>query len=130
LSDFISAAARNLTIDQTLTEGTLVSLAKEFHSFPPGALKAETLPTVGPYWPTPITEVLLPAAAADQAMIRKFLEFGTTKAAGSTGTTQATGTPSTPPDLQTTKVTTAGKAPAGEAPILNNQSQPYDVKAC
>ena len=82
LNDFISAAARNLTIDQTLTEGTLVSLAKEIHNFPPGSLKTETLPTVGPY----ITdggavEALLPAAAADDVMIKGFLAFGTIRGA-------------------------------------------------
>ena len=49
LNGFISAAAHNLTIDQTLTEGTLIKLATEFHNFPPGSLKSETLPTVGPY---------------------------------------------------------------------------------
>ena len=49
LTGFISAAAHNLTIDETMTEGTMVNLAREFHNFPPGSLKSVTLPTVGPY---------------------------------------------------------------------------------
>lgn len=120
LNGFISAAARNLTIDQTLTEGTLLGLAKEFHDFAPGALEAKTLPTVGPYWPTPDTEVLLPAAAADEAMVRSFMAFGTPAAAS---TAKATSPATTP-------VTAVAPAPAGEAPIYDDQPEPYDVAPC
>ena len=134
LNDFISAAARNLTIDQTLTEGTLVSLAKEFHNFPPGSLKTETLSTVGPY----ITdggavEALLPAAAADDVMIKGFLAFGTSTTKVPTTTTRPSGastsTTTTRPGKQTT-VTTVAPTPTGETPIYNTQSEPYDVKNC
>jgi anionic cell wall polymer biosynthesis LytR-Cps2A-Psr (LCP) family protein len=117
LNGFISSAAHNLTIDRTLSEGTLLDLAREFHDFSPGQLKSETLPTVGPYWPNPDAEVLLPSAQADQAMIEKFLTFGTITSSRSGG---ATNTP----------VTAVAPAPPGEAPIYNNQSEPYDVTPC
>ena len=67
LNDFINAAVHDLTIDDTLTEGTMVNLATEFHSFPAGSLQAVTMPTVGPYITSGGADVLLPAAAADQA---------------------------------------------------------------
>jgi LCP family protein required for cell wall assembly len=118
LNGFISAAVHNLTIDQYLTEGTLVSMAREFHNFAPGALDAETLPTEGPYWPTPDTEVLLPAATADQAMIEKFLAFGAPP-----------GSHPKPTGLAT-PVTAVAPAPAGESPIYNDQPEPYDVAPC
>ena len=51
LTEFINAVVHNLTVDQTLSEGTMFNLAKEFHNFPPGSLKAVTLPTVGPTSP-------------------------------------------------------------------------------
>jgi LCP family protein required for cell wall assembly len=139
LNGFISAAAKNLTIDQTLSEGTLISMAREFHNFPPGSLKTETLPTVGPY----ITdggevEALLPAAKADEVMIKAFLAFGmpakakattTTTTTAPAGSSTTTTTTTTANDNDTT-VTTVAPTPAGETPIYNTQSEPYDVKNC
>jgi anionic cell wall polymer biosynthesis LytR-Cps2A-Psr (LCP) family protein len=136
LNDFIGAATHNLTIDQTLTEGTLVKLAGEFHNFPPGSLKSETLPTVGPYITSGGAEVLLPAAGPDEAMIAKFLAFGASLPKGSTttSTTKPGGTgASTSTTVATqnkTTVTTVAQAPAGETPIYNTQSQPYDPVPC
>jgi len=135
LNDFIGAAAHNLTIDQTLTEGTLLKLAREFHNFPPGSLKAATMPTVGPYITSGGAEVLLPAAASDEVMIKKFLAFGTshsstthTKSAGTSTTVPASGAPTTTGNRTT--VTTIAQVPAGETPIYNSQSQPYDPVPC
>jgi LCP family protein required for cell wall assembly len=139
LTGFISAAAHNLKIDQTLTEGTLVRLAGEFHNFPPGALKAETLPTVGPYITSGGADVLLPAAATDEVMIRNFLAFGnkqkasaqvtTTSTSAGTSTTTAVSGATTTSSNRTT-VTTIVRAPSGETPILNSTSQPYDPVPC
>ena len=53
----------------------------------------------------------------DQAMIDKFLSFGTTAAPRSGG-------------ASTTPVTAVAPAPPGEAPIYNNKSEPYDVAPC
>jgi len=153
LGEFIDAAVHNLTIDQTLTEGTMESLAREFHNFPPGSLKAVTLPTVGPYITSGGADVLLPAAAADQPVIQNFLDFGisaapstttTTAASGksavklasdtsptstTTTSTSATSTTTTTSGNQTT-VTTIAPTPSGESPILNDTSQPYDPTPC
>jgi LCP family protein required for cell wall assembly len=135
LTGFINAAVHNLTIDQTITEGMMYSLAREFHNFPPGSLKAVTLPTVGPFITSAGADVLLPAAAADEPVIRSFLAFGTSAATGSTTTTQPTTTASgtstttTTPTNQVT-VTTVGQAPPDETPIYNNTPAPYDPTPC
>src|ERR1019366_7178979 len=158
LTGFISAAAHNLTIDETMTEGTMVNLAREFHNFPPGSLKSVTLPTVGPYITSGGADVLLPAAAADDVVIKHFLAFGTsataspattttttpggsstattasmtsTAAASATSTTiPASGASATTTTSNQTTVTTIAPTPAGEAPIYNNASASYDPTPC
>jgi len=76
LNSFLGAATKYVTIDQTLSEGELVSLAKIFRSFTSAELVTETLPTA------PVTisgqDVLIPAVSADESVIDKFLAFGTT----------------------------------------------------
>ncbi len=153
LTGFINAAVHNLTIDQTMTEGTMYNLAREFHNFAPGSLEAVTLPTVGPYTTSGGADVLLPAAAADEPVIQSFLAFGTSAATGSTTTTAAatsmkatqggtpvaalvgetsasgTSTTTTTPANQVT-VTTIAQAPPGETPIYNNTPAPYDPTPC
>ncbi len=157
LNDFINAAVHDLTIDDSLTEGLMISLAREFHSFPPGSLKAVTMPTVGPYITSGGADVLLPAATADDAVIKSFLNFGlpakgatststttssssvpsTTAASSTTSstlapTTTSTTTPasSTTTQPRTTTVTTVAAPPAGETPIYNNAPAPYDPTTC
>jgi LCP family protein required for cell wall assembly len=103
IHDFINAAVHNLTIDQSLTTGTMFSLAREFHSFPAGSLRAVTLPTIGPYITSGGADVLLPAAAPDETVIQSFLSFGTpgktathttTTTSGASTTSSAKGTAS------------------------------------
>jgi len=157
LNDFINAAVHDLTIDDSLTEGLMISLAREFHSFPPGSLKAVTMPTVGPYITSGGADVLLPAATADDAVIKSFLNFGlpakgatststttssssvpsTTAASSTTSSTLAPATTSitTPASStttlpRTTTVTTIAAPPAGETPIYNNAPAPYDPTTC
>ncbi len=155
VTGFISAAVHNLTVDQTLSEGTMFNLAREFHDFPPGSLKAVTFPTVGPYITSGGADVLLPAAAADDVVIKNFLAFGitakttpttsstaTTASATSAGTaagliwaailasaTSTTTTTATTASNQTT-VTTIAPTPAGETPIYNNAPVPWDPTPC
>ncbi|HEX3946314.1 MAG TPA: LCP family protein, partial [Acidimicrobiales bacterium] len=45
INNFLGAAVKNLTIDDTLSEGDLVTLAKTFHGLPAANLHTETLPT-------------------------------------------------------------------------------------
>ena len=47
INNFIGAAVQNLTIDDTLTAGTLFSLANQLHGLPSANLHTETLPTYG-----------------------------------------------------------------------------------
>jgi LCP family protein required for cell wall assembly len=155
LNDFIGSAVHNLKIDQTFSRGLLVSLASNFHNFPPGALKTVTMPTVGPVYTSGGAEVLAPSPAADQSVIQSFLKFGSpppkhattattggtssTTSASVTTTTGGPGTSSTtttaPPTTTTapgsqTTVTTVIAAPAGEAPIYNNNTQAWTPKPC
>ncbi len=152
VAGFINAAVHNLTVDQTMTEGTMLSLAREFHNFSPGSLKAVTLPTVGPYVTSGGADVLLPAAAADDVVIKNFLAFGTstktsptanittgtsasaTSAASPTSAiwtaTLASATSTTTTTSNQTTVTTIAPTPAGETPIYNNASAPYDPTPC
>lgn len=116
LTGFISAAAHNLTIDETMTEGTMVNLAREFHNFPPGSLKSVTLPTVGPYITSGGADVLLPAAAADDVVIKNFLAFGTSATASpATTTTTSPGGSST---ATTASMTSTAAASATSTAIL------------
>jgi len=109
VTGFINAAVHNLTIDETLSEGTMLKLATEFHDFPSGSLKAVTLPTVGPYITSGGADVLLPAASADDVVIKNFLAFGT-----SVRTTPTT-TSTTAPSGSSSTATSAG-APSPAAP--------------
>ena len=106
LNDFIGAATQDLTIDKTISRGLMVSMATEFHSFAPGSLVTETMPTVGPYTTSGGADVLLPAAAADEVVIRNFLAFGTTSTKSATPTTSRPGTTTT-----TSSPTTSTSAP-------------------
>ena len=150
VTGFINAAVHNLTIDQTLSEGTMFNLAREFHGFPPGSLKAVTFPTVGPYITSGGADVSSPAAAADDVVMKNFLSFGataptapttsstaTTASATSAGAaagliwtailasaTSTTTTTATTTSNQTT-VTTIAPIPSGEAPIYNNAPAPW-----
>jgi LCP family protein required for cell wall assembly len=155
VTGFIDAAVHNLTVDQTLSESTMFDLATEFHDFAPGSLKAVTFPTVGPYITSGGADVLLPAAAADDGVIRNFLAFGTTAEktppTSSTATTASATTAGTAAGLiwtailasatstttttartasNQTTVTTIAPAPAGETPIYNNAPAPWDPTPC
>jgi hypothetical protein len=71
---------------------------------------------MGPHWPNPDAELPLPAAAADQVMISRFLAFGEAAA------------PKLSPRV--TPVTAVAPSPPGEAPVYNDQDEPYDVPPC
>ncbi len=77
LNGLLGAMTSNVTIDRSISEGTLISLVNDFRS-PSGApLTTETLPTI----PTTLSDgadVLLPASGPDASVITSFLAFGTT----------------------------------------------------
>ncbi len=78
--DFLAAAARDVTIDQTISAGRLISLAQTFRGFPPSELEAQILPTA----PGVIgrSVVALPATGPDRRTISQFLAFGTGRSGG------------------------------------------------
>jgi LCP family protein required for cell wall assembly len=90
LNSFLGASTKNVTIDQTLSEGELVSLARIFRSFTSAELITETMPTA----PVVISgqDVLEPAVGPDETMISNFLAFGTTTAK-TTAALRSTGAP-------------------------------------
>ena len=133
LNSFLGAATKYVTIDQTLSEGELVSLAKIFRSFTSAELVTETLPTA------PVTisgqDVLIPAVSADESVIDKFLAFGTTASttAAVTGDPTATGpgrllSDSTRATLLSTTpgatVTTVPGSPAVSPSDINYNTEP------
>jgi len=89
LNSFVSAASSGLTIDQSLSEGEILSLARMFHGSGAGALQTETLPTS----PDEINgeDVLLPVVGPDEQVISKFLAFGSSETAGAPGSSSSAG---------------------------------------
>jgi LCP family protein required for cell wall assembly len=94
LNGFVSAASSGLTIDQSLSEGAILDIARMFRGVGSSALQTETLPT-SPYEING-EDVLLPVTGPDSQAIGQFLAFGTaggartTSAGGGSGTTSST----------------------------------------
>ncbi len=89
LNSFVSAASTGLTIDQSLSEGEILSIARMFHGAGASALQTETLPTS----PDVINgeDVLLPVVEPDQQVVSNFLAFGTPAAASETASAARAG---------------------------------------
>ena len=68
LNDFLGAATKNVTIDQTLSESALLHLAQIFRGVSSSNLVTETLPTI-PYTTSGGAAVLLPAEVPDEQTI-------------------------------------------------------------
>jgi len=88
LNSFLGAATKNVQIDQSLSEGEIISLARIFRSFSSSELQTETLPTIP--FTTNGQDVLLPAQRPDEQMISQFLAFGTTSPTQTVDTTAPT----------------------------------------
>jgi LCP family protein required for cell wall assembly len=92
INNFVSAAVTNLTIDDTLSKGDLITIANDFKGLPPKHLFTETLPTIG-YVTDGGADVLKEAQPFAQDMIDAFNKIGTTPPPTTTTTTTTT----TPP---------------------------------
>jgi LCP family protein required for cell wall assembly len=92
VNNFIGAAVSDMTIDTTLSESDLISIAEEFHGLSQGNLHTETLPTYG-FTTTGGADVLGMAVPEAQQTIAAFNQVGSTSAA--TGSTAGTGGGST-----------------------------------
>ena len=89
VNGFINAASTGLTIDQTLSEGEILSIARMLRGVGTSALATQTLPTSPTYMNG--AAVLVPVVGADQQVISQFLSFGASPApaGGATATTAA-----------------------------------------
>ncbi|MGP8059093.1 MAG: LCP family protein, partial [Acidimicrobiales bacterium] len=71
VNSFIGAAVKDLTIDDTLSEGDLISMAEEFHGLGNANLHTQTLPTTS-YTTSGGASVLLEAQPYAQDMVAGF----------------------------------------------------------
>ncbi|MDA8291859.1 MAG: LCP family protein, partial [Actinomycetota bacterium] len=141
LNRFLGAATRYVTIDKTLGEGELLSLARILHGLPSSALEAQTLPTA----PVVVAgqDVLAPAPAPDERTIAAFLAFGSTGATttptGPSAThaapaprgVDARGTPSAPTPPAAPVTTVPGTPAVGAGGIdYNTQPEPWNPVPC
>ena len=101
INSFIGAAVHDLTIDSTLSEGDLISMADDFHGISQANLHTETLPTYG-FTTTGGATVLGEAQPQADQMIAAFNQLGLT--APST-TTHPSATTTTQPALSPSAVT-------------------------
>jgi LCP family protein required for cell wall assembly len=131
INSLLGAMTGDVTIDRSLTAGTLLSLAKDFHSSNGSPLTSETLPTI-PFTTAGGAAVLLPASGPDESVISSFLAFGTT-----TTSTTAFATPGGSVDAQLMAATspsiTVTTIPSNVNPndvILNNVPEPWNPKPC
>lgn len=138
MNSFLGAAEKNITIDQSLSVGEIISLAKIFRHISGSSLVAQTLPTAG----TVIKgqDVVIPAPKQDAAVISAFLAIGTAHTASySLPTANPTGTASALLTSATTiganggvTVTTIPGIPAPSASqiVTNTQSEPWNPVPC
>lgn len=91
INNFIGAAVSNMTIDTTLSESDLISMAEQFHGVSQGNLHTETLPTYG-FTTTGGADVLGMAVPEAQQMIDAFNQVGATTTTTTTGAGTSTTT--------------------------------------
>jgi LCP family protein required for cell wall assembly len=116
LNGLLGAMTGDVTIDKSITEGTLLSLSRDFNSSNGAPLTTETLPTI-PYTTAGGASVLIPAATQDEAMISSFLAFGGT-------TTTSFTSPNGPP---LTAVLTAAESVPVTVTTIPSSANPNDV---
>jgi len=97
VNSFIGAAVHDLTIDNTLTESNLLSMANDFHGLTQANLHTETLPTYG-FTTTGGADVLGQAEPQAAQTIAAFKAVGGTST--STSSTAGTSTSTTAPALR------------------------------
>jgi LCP family protein required for cell wall assembly len=122
VKNFLQAAVKNLTIDTTLSESDLISLATTFHGIPSANLHTETLPTTSFTSPAG-ADVLNEAQPYAKDMIEAFNKLGVTTAPA----TASPGGAKPAKPAQTTTTTSATLPPSQvQVEVLNgvNFTQP------
>jgi len=94
INNFLGAAVKNLTIDDTLTLGNLTTMAKTFHGLPADNLHTETLPTTS-FTTSGGAAVLEEAQPYAAAMIDAFNNLGTPTTPATAPSTTTSSTTST-----------------------------------
>ncbi len=126
LNGFIGAAVTNLTIDDTVTEGQLITLARQFHGITSADLHTETLPTTSYVTSGGADELQVAQPYANQ-MIAAFLAEGTTPTPASTTTTTSKSagpsksTSTSTSTAPTTTTTTTPPPSSVEVRVLNGR---------
>jgi len=132
LNGFLGAATKNIAIDETISESELLGLARNFSGLSSSHFSSETLPTV-PFTDAAGQDVLLPAPASDEAMIKQFLAFGSSSAstvsALSSNASMIQLTAATLPASGVTVTTVAGSASSGGV-VYNTTREPWNPTPC
>jgi LCP family protein required for cell wall assembly len=136
LNGIISGLTKNLTVDDTLSDRDLITLASTFRHVDAADITGLTMPSYASTVPTSEgpEDVLVPEKAQDQAMVAQFLAFGLTPAAApSTTTTVASSAPgrSTTSTGHRATTTTSSTVPASsvEVTVENGSGLPGQAGA-
>jgi LCP family protein required for cell wall assembly len=132
LNSFLGAATKNIAIDETISEGELLSLARSLSGLSSSHFTSETLPTI-PFTDSAGQDVLSPAPGPDEAMIKQFLAFGTS--AGASGSalgsnaSQIKLTAATVAGSGTTVTTVGGSSNPSDV-VYNTMPEAWNPKPC
>jgi LCP family protein required for cell wall assembly len=132
LNSFLGAATKNVAIDETVSEGELLGLARSFSGLSSSHFNSETLPTV-PFTDSAGQDVLLPAPTPDEAMLKQFIAFGSSSSA--TGSSLRASAPpveltaATVPNSGVTVTTIAGSSGSGDV-VYNTTPEPWNPTPC
>ena len=132
LNNFLGAATKNITVDQTLSAQNLIGLAQDFRGISSTGLLTETLPTI-PYTTSAGASVLLPAPAPDESTIAAFLAFGTQQTtAMRSGPTTAEFVLTSTTGVSAPTVTTipTSNPPSSADVVYNTAKEPWNPTPC
>jgi LCP family protein required for cell wall assembly len=132
LNSFLGAATKNIAIDETVSEGELLGLARNFSGLSSSHFSSETLPTV-PFTTSAGEDVLLPAPSPDETMLKQFIAFGSSP--GATGSSLRSGAPTieltaaTVPSSGVTVTTIAGSSSSSSV-VYNATPEAWNPTPC
>jgi LCP family protein required for cell wall assembly len=118
LNGIIAGLTKNLTVDDTLSNEDLVSLAETFRNINPADIVGWTMPTTAEVLQTSSgpDDILLPQAAQDKALEQQFLAFGEPPPAPAASAPGTTTPPRTVPTVKAPATTRARPATTAPTP--------------
>jgi LCP family protein required for cell wall assembly len=132
LNSFLGAATKNIAIDETVSEGELLGLARNFSGLSSSHFSSETLPTV-PFTNSAGEAVLAPAPGPDETMLKEFVDFGSSPSAS--GSSIHSGSPTieltgaTVPSSGVTVTTVGGSSNPADV-VYNATPEPWNPTPC